>query len=211
MSNLQTRLTQQPALTDTTIGITQRLHGYTGDLPRTMDNTSNDSLEQNVAPPPLPSFLTNHNVAESLRTANALHMQRYGSPAVLSTRFAPTVVPDFGGLVDFRGPLRDSIRLTSILPSALQDMSRLLWSHATCPLSSYLVKRRPQSFRLLNVPSFVRRTLSIACPSPPVSSRPQDHSFGILTLLLSGLATITLLQRHQLQSKAAEETSSIRP
>jgi hypothetical protein len=58
--------------------------------------TSNFSLETRAAElevgdPPLPAFLTETNVAEALRKANSLHMQRYGQPSVISPYFASPV------------------------------------------------------------------------------------------------------------------------
>jgi hypothetical protein len=69
----------------------------------------------------MPAFLADHNVAEALRRANALHMQRFGQPAVLSTRFDPAFshggVTDFGGIseglnsLDFHPSLGPSIKI----------------------------------------------------------------------------------------------------
>ena len=75
----------QPALSSSTV------------FARSREVTSNHSSEQNVGSSPLlPAFLAEHNVAEALRRANLLHMQRVGYPAVLSTRFDPALVSGGG-------------------------------------------------------------------------------------------------------------------
>jgi hypothetical protein len=40
-------------------------------------------------PTSLPAFLSDHNVADSLRRADALHMQRGGQPSVFASTFDP--------------------------------------------------------------------------------------------------------------------------
>jgi hypothetical protein len=93
MASIQLQPNPEPN-TNTTARTSER---PTGGLTQCADNTSifpigrfiDETFEH--GDPPLPDFLGEHNVGEALMSANTLHMQRHGTHAVASLRFAPHV------------------------------------------------------------------------------------------------------------------------
>ncbi len=70
------------------------------------ENTSNFAHDSfSFHPQLMPAFLEDHNVAEALRRANTSYSRRFGDPAVVSSRFAPVLVPGGSTAFEWEGHL----------------------------------------------------------------------------------------------------------
>ncbi len=97
MSNLQRQFAQHPASPPIAGTEEQPVSALGTVFAHTMEITSNLSSEENAGSTPLlPSFLAEHNVAEAIRRANLLYIQRVGHPAVFSSRFDPAFLQGGG-------------------------------------------------------------------------------------------------------------------
>jgi hypothetical protein len=164
--------------------------------------TSNFSLETRAAElevgdPPLPVCLTESNVAEALRKADSLHMQRYGQPSVLSPYFAsPLFEVDAGRPVtsgenvgrlapfDFHPSLGHSGHgASSVIPTPRELPARFLPGAES--LSVLQLSKRPkprakdvahrQSLASTGPPRFHDMDISFGEASPGLSA-PRYHS-----------------------------------